>query len=189
METNGNGHRLTPRQELFCLKYFELSNATQAAIIAGYSPRTAAVIASENLRKPKIASRIQELQQSVIDESVMSILERKRKLTEIARGNLLDYQEVGADGGYLSIGKESPNTGAIAEITSRTEYDEKGSGAAVITKVRLHNPIQAIAEMNKMEHVYGDAPTVNVDSRSLTIVVASDEDKRYLERVINGERT
>jgi len=190
MATNGNnGWRLTRRQELFCLKYFELGNGTEAALQAGYSPHTAAVIASENLNKPKIAHRLRELRDKTADASVMTVLERKRKLTEIARGNLLDYQEVGADGSYLSIGKESPNTGAISEITSRTEYTEDGSNAAVITKVRLHNPIQAIAEMNKMDHVYSEGATVNVDNRAVNIIVASEEDKENLQRLIQGERT
>ena len=36
-------------------------NATQAAIRAGYSKRTAARMGSENLHKPPIASRIAEL--------------------------------------------------------------------------------------------------------------------------------
>ena len=195
MATNGNGNngngeeRLTQKQETFCLKYFELGNATEAAIIAGYSPHTAAVIASENLTKPKIIGRIHELQQRVEDESVMTVLERKQKLTEIARCNLLDYQEIGADGSYLSIGKESPNTGAISEITSRTEYDKDGSGATLITRVKLHNPIQAITEMNKMDNIYSEGATVNIDNRELKIIVASQEDKENLKRVIGGERT
>lgn len=152
--------KLTQKQETFCLKYFELGNATEAALIAGYSPRTAQVIASENLTKPMIIERIESLRKDAEDASVATVLERKQILTEIARGNLLDYQEVGADGGYLSIGKESPNTKAISEITSRTEYDKDGVNATLITKVKLHNPVNAITELNKMEKIYSDNTTV-----------------------------
>lgn len=42
-------------------------NATQAAIRAGYSPKTAHVIGLENLRKPVIASLLQQ-KQTVIAE-------------------------------------------------------------------------------------------------------------------------
>jgi len=154
--------RLTQKQETFCLKYFELGNASEAARIAKYSPRTAAVIGAENLLKPKIIERLQQLQRRVEDATVATVFERKQILTEIARGNLLDYQEVGADGAYISVGKESPNTRAVAELTSRTEYNDEGTDAAVITKVKLHNPVQAIDLLNKMDKIYAEGTNVNV---------------------------
>jgi phage terminase small subunit len=50
---------LTPKQEAFVREYLIDLNGTQAAIRAGYSEDTAAVIASENLRKPNVAKAIQ----------------------------------------------------------------------------------------------------------------------------------
>ncbi len=52
---------LTAKQEAFCQEYLIDLNGTQAAIRAGYSAKTAAEIAVENLGKPQIASRVQEL--------------------------------------------------------------------------------------------------------------------------------
>ena len=51
---------LTSKQEMFCLEYLIDLNATQAAIRAGYSVKTAKDIACENLAKPNIQSRIAE---------------------------------------------------------------------------------------------------------------------------------
>lgn len=51
---------LTPKQKRFVEEYLIDLNATQAAIRAGYSAKTAAVIAAENLIKPNIAKAIQE---------------------------------------------------------------------------------------------------------------------------------
>ena len=53
--------RLTNKQEMFCLEYLIDLNATQAAIRAGYSEKTSYSIGQENLNKPDIATRIQEL--------------------------------------------------------------------------------------------------------------------------------
>ncbi len=50
--------KLTPKQERFVDEYLVDLNATQAAIRAGYSPRTARAIASENLAKPDIQEAI-----------------------------------------------------------------------------------------------------------------------------------
>ena len=49
---------ITAKQRRFCEEYLIDLNATQAAIRAGYSARTAKAIASENLTKPYIAAEI-----------------------------------------------------------------------------------------------------------------------------------
>lgn len=53
--------KLTHKQEMFCKEYLIDLNATQAAIRAGYSEKTAAKIGSENLQKPDITKTIQQL--------------------------------------------------------------------------------------------------------------------------------
>ena len=55
--------KLTAKQERFCREYIIDLNATQAAIRAGYSKKTANRIASENLSKLDIQKKIQELRQ------------------------------------------------------------------------------------------------------------------------------
>ena len=139
--------------------------------------------ASRLLKNAKIQAYYQELLAKMEDESIASPKERKQILTEITRGNLIDYQETGADGAWLNIGKDSPHTKAISEITSRT--DDKNS---VITRVKLHSSIQAIAELNKMEKVYSEN-MVNVDNRILNIIVNSEKAKELTERLIEGEGT
>ena len=52
--------KLTPKQQRFIDEYLIDLNATQAAIRAGYSPRTARAIACENLAKPDIQEAIAE---------------------------------------------------------------------------------------------------------------------------------
>lgn len=51
---------LNERQRLFVREYLVDLNGTQAAIRAGYSPKRAAEIAYENLRKPQIEAAIAE---------------------------------------------------------------------------------------------------------------------------------
>jgi hypothetical protein len=59
MSANGNG-TLEPKQLRFVEEFAIDCNATQAAIRAGYSQRTARQIASENLSKPVIQHAIRE---------------------------------------------------------------------------------------------------------------------------------
>jgi phage terminase small subunit len=44
--------KLTEKQKRFCDYYIETGNATEAAIRAGYSNKTARFIGAENLTKP-----------------------------------------------------------------------------------------------------------------------------------------
>lgn len=53
--------KLTDKQKMFCKEYIVDLNATQAAIRADYSVKTAQVIGSENLSKPLIQAEIQRL--------------------------------------------------------------------------------------------------------------------------------
>lgn len=51
---------MTAKEQKFCDEYLVDLNATQAAIRAGYSEKTAGVIGWENLKKPYISGYIQE---------------------------------------------------------------------------------------------------------------------------------
>lgn len=60
---------LTPKQARFVEEFLVDCNATQAAIRAGYSKKTASVTGCENLTKPNIAESIAE-RQAVLAEQV-----------------------------------------------------------------------------------------------------------------------
>lgn len=72
--------KLTAKQQRFCNEYLTDLNATQAAIRAGYSEKTARVIGQENLLKPVIkeyiAKRMEEKEKSLIadQDEVMKYL-------------------------------------------------------------------------------------------------------------------
>jgi phage terminase small subunit len=53
--------KLTAKQDMFCREYLVDLNATQAALRAGYSAKTATAIGNENLTKPNITDKIQIL--------------------------------------------------------------------------------------------------------------------------------
>ena len=55
--------KLTPKQQRFVDEYLIDLNATQAAIRAGYSPKTANEQGAQNLAKLSIAEAIKEAQQ------------------------------------------------------------------------------------------------------------------------------
>jgi phage terminase small subunit len=61
--------KLTRKQELFCQYWLEDFNASNAALRAKYSEKTAPYIGAENLKKPKIQKRIAEIQEALRKEA------------------------------------------------------------------------------------------------------------------------
>ena len=59
---------MTDKQKRFCEEYLIDSNATKAAIRAGYSKKTAKEIGCENLTKPNIKEYIERKQQETSTE-------------------------------------------------------------------------------------------------------------------------
>ncbi|HAZ7556112.1 TPA: terminase small subunit [Escherichia coli] len=81
---------LTDKQEMFCREYLIDLNATQAAIRAGYSAKTANRTASENLSKPDIKLRIAELKAQRNDLVGINAEYVLNRLIEIDQMDVLD---------------------------------------------------------------------------------------------------
>lgn len=77
--------KLTAKQRRFVDEYLIDFNATQAAIRAGYSEKTAAVIATENLRKPNISEFISERMRQKESELIAGQDEVMKYLSAVMR--------------------------------------------------------------------------------------------------------
>ncbi len=80
--------KLTEKQKRFADYYIETGNATESAVKAGYSKKTAAVIATENLIKPNIKNYIDRKLKALEDERTASAKEILEMLTASMRGEI-----------------------------------------------------------------------------------------------------
>jgi phage terminase small subunit len=109
---------LTGRQKLFVAEYLIDLNGKQAAIRAGFSPRTATEIACKTLSRPAVAAalaREQAKRFAAIDFSADDVL---RELAAIAYGNILDYVRIGESGNPVVdlSGLDRTRAAALAEV-------------------------------------------------------------------------
>ena len=74
---------MTYKQELFIQEYIKTGNATSSAMKAGYSKKTARAIGQENLTKPYIKKRIEELSQKIACNNIMTAKERQEYLAKL----------------------------------------------------------------------------------------------------------
>ncbi|MFN3474071.1 MAG: terminase small subunit [Blastomonas sp.] len=100
---------LTAKQEAFVREYLIDLNATQAAIRAGYSAKTAAEVGYENLRKPQIADAIQlamstraakaELTAEYVLSGIREVAERCLERAPVMEGRGEDRKQMTDDEG------------------------------------------------------------------------------------------
>lgn len=76
------------KMERFCNEYIIDSNATQAAIRAGYSPHTACSQGSRLLKNVEVAKRISELSAKIAEKNAASADEVMTFLSEVMRGEI-----------------------------------------------------------------------------------------------------
>ncbi len=77
---------LTEKQKAFCDYYIQTLNATESAIKAGYSEKTAKVIGCENLTKPNIQKYLEERNKKIESERIADMTEIKEFWSEVVRG-------------------------------------------------------------------------------------------------------
>lgn len=174
--------RLTAKQETFANLVFQGYPLCDAWVEAGYSnkyPMTtlyphASRLASLN----KVKARIAQLRKRTENESVATVLERKQRLTEYIRTNLVDFID---ENGSPALTKDKPGARAISEYTvHQTKYGER-------RHIKLGDPISAITELNKMERLYSVDANISNDNRTINIIVKSDDGKQVLENLRTGK--
>lgn len=135
---------LKGKQKAFVLAYLSNGfNGTRAAKTAKYkgTDATLAVVASENLRKPKIKAAIDEM----MKEQTMAATEVLARLTMMARGDLGDF--AGLSEKELA---EHPQSYLLHTIKRRT-IPQRGSDIEPIVEIeiKLHDPQAALVHIGK----------------------------------------
>ena len=90
--------KLTPKQARFISEYLIDLNATQAARRAGYSPRSAASIGHENLRKPEI--RV-VLNARIMDRESRTAVSQDKVLQELSEVAFFDPRKLFREDGTI----------------------------------------------------------------------------------------
>jgi phage terminase small subunit len=132
---------LTDKQQRFCEEYLIDLNATQAAIRAGYSEKTAGQIGEQNLKKLEIQTCIQGLQKNRSERTKVTADMVLQELAKVGFSNVQDYLE-----GDLSIKDlttiERNKADAVSSIKKTvTEFE---SGSKTVVEFKLHDKLKAL---------------------------------------------
>lgn len=141
--------KLSRKQERFIAEYLVDLNATQAAIRAGYSPKTAHAIGGENLKKPAIAEAIQTAQSARLASVNITA---QRVLSELARIGFSDVRKVFGPSGTLRDAEEwDDETGAAVSAVEvvETRPGEKDAESIYTKKIKLWDKNTALGNLAK----------------------------------------
>lgn len=132
---------LNPKQTVFVEEYLIDLNATQAAVRAGYSEKTASVIGSENLAKPYIQEAIQIAMDKRSKRTEITADNVLKEIAKLGFSNMLDYMSIQEDGlAAVDLSKlERDQAAAITELTivKRKEYNKEDETNDTIETVKF----------------------------------------------------
>ena len=130
--------KLTPRQAVFIQEYLIDLNATQAALRAGYSEKSAHRIGQENIHKPAIRDAIQKAQDA---RAARTMVTQDRILQEIARVAFFDPRDLYDDEGRIKSIVDMPDD--IRASIARMKMTDFGP------EVFMHSKMDALEKLMK----------------------------------------
>lgn len=144
MDKPGKKKRLTPKRIRFVDEYLVDLNATQAAIRAGYSPKTAYSIGFEILKKPEIQDEIAKRRGELQEETEIN---QERIFQEESYLAFADVRQLFDQGGGMLPIHLLPE--GVARAISSFEVVETPDGGQKI-KVRLWDKGRALERLEKL---------------------------------------
>ena len=138
---------LPHKQAKFVLEFLKDFNATQAAIRAGYSKKTARSQGQRLLTYAAIRCKLQEIHEKTESEAIVGYVEACEILSRKARGKAPDYFDEHGKLNWDAMRKVNPE--AIAGIKTREKYC-KGEAVAELTELKIWDGTRAIEILAKM---------------------------------------
>ena len=159
---------MTERQKRFIAEYLIDLNATQAAIRAGYSVKTAGSIGDENLKKPEINSAIAK---EMAKRSKRTGVNQDRVVLELAKIAFVNASDViDADTATVKDDATADDTAAIQSIKVKVFPTKDGEG--VEREIKLGDKLKALELLGKHLGMWNDKFDLNVN---LPIIISGED--------------
>jgi len=176
---------LSNKRQLFVNEYLRDFNATQAAIRAGYSPRSARSQGNRLLTKDDISTAIK----AIIDEKAMTADEVLLRLADMGRGDLADLMELTTAGFTIQLmiqndaGQWIPNpkTKLIKKIKQKvTTYlgkkEDSEDREIIETELELYDAQAALALLGKHHSLFIDRTDITSGGEKINVILKGKDD-------------
>lgn len=158
---------MTGKQERFVQEYLIDLCATQAAIRAGYSPQTAGAIGYENLNKPQIRARIDQV---MAEHSKRTGVTQERIIRELAKVAFVNAGEiVDFDTGELVDTATSDDRAAVASV--RVKKIPTSDGLGVEREIRMADKLKALELLGKRFNLFTNTVDMQKTGDGVTVII------------------
>lgn len=167
---------MNPKRERFVEEYLIDLNATQAAIRAGYSEKTAHSIGQRLLNFVEVSQAIAERRKVEAEAHGITQARVLEELAILAFSDVDHYQF--DDAGHLSVKESAPKGAgrAISSIKHRIRMDDKGN-TIVDAEFKLWDKPGPLKLAGQHVGLFSDKPELDLSS-------LSDEEYELLKRVL-----
>ena len=144
--------KLTTKQKIFCDEYLKSGNAKEAAIKAGYSPKTAKSIGQENLTKPDLKAYIDAKMAEIESHKIADAKEVLEFYTKVLRDEVVEEVPMSTADDVVVIKKKpsfKDKITASKEIMKRyplVDPSEKQKLQKLIADTRISEAKATVAE-------------------------------------------
>lgn len=138
---------LTDKQEMFCREYLIDLNATQAAIRAGYSVKTANEQGAQNLAKLSIQKRISDLKAERNEQTGIDAAYVLRRLVEIDQMDVLDI--LTSTGELKPVSQWPKVWRTTLSGLDVVEMSAEGNTAALLKKIKWPDKVKNLELLGK----------------------------------------
>lgn len=159
--------KLTEKQQRFVDEYLIDLNATQAAIRAGYSPKTAQEQGSQNLSKLMVQQAIAE---QMADRSRRTGVNQDRIVLELARIAFAKITDIVDSEGKIKSTATDDDLACIESVKYKGSESETSS--SVEREVKLSSKLKALELLGKHLGMWNDKLDVNV---SIPVVISGED--------------
>lgn len=150
---------MTNKQERFCEEYLIDLNATQAAVRAGYSAKTANEQGAQLLANLSVRARIDA---ALAEQSKRTGVTADRVVRELARVAFANSQDVvNYDDATVKPDAARDDTAAVASVRVKTIPTKDGPG--VEREVKLHDKLKALELLGRRLGLFTDNVNLNGD--------------------------
>ena len=168
--------KLSPKQKRFVEEYLIDFNATQAAIRAGYSNKTAYSIGQENLKKPEIQKAISQKQKEHSEKTDITI---ERVLKERARLAFFDPRKLfNGDGTPKAIHELDDDTAAVVAGVDVVNIGNSELGVGQVLKIKLSEKSASLTALERHLGMYNDKMTHDITVNPAAELAALQEARR-----------
>lgn len=194
------GEDLSPKQSKFCIEYVKDYNGRQAAIRAGYSPKTASEQASRLLTKVNVQKEIARRESRIENKVIISKDKILRELSKVGFSNVADHLTVDEYGCVQAVGLDQLPPGAssaIKKVKERRVIKSTPGGTDPILEstleYELHDKINPLVQMGKELGMFREKHEINIDEKMMGVFVsilpesyAKEFKKRLLEVILGA---